>query len=90
MVFSNYTRYVDALLLLSLKIGEINGEHVVTSTSWVSSKVLTELQQMGYLDYAEMSGNYVISKSGRQVLSQVKYAPWGTIDVNMSPPSVKA
>lgn len=85
MVFPSYTRYVDALLLLSLKVGEFNGEEVVTSTSCVSSSVLTELQEMGYLCFAEMSGKYVITKKGRQVLDQVKYAPWGTIDVQMSP-----
>ncbi len=87
MVLSSYTRYVDALLLLSINVGEKNGEEVVISTSCVSSTVLSELQEMGYLDHAEMSGNFVISKKGRQVLKQVKYAPWGTIDVQMSPPS---
>lgn len=89
MVFPSFTRYVDALLLLSLNVGEINGEQVVTSTSCVPSKVLTELYDMKYLEYAEKSGNYVISKKGRQVLDQIKHAPWGIIDIQLSPPPVQ-
>ncbi len=89
MDFPSYTRYVDALLLLSLKIGEISGEQVVTSPSCVSSTILTALHDMGYLEFGKMSGNYVITAKGQQVLDQVKHAPWGIIDINMSPPVVQ-
>jgi ribosomal protein S19E (S16A) len=76
MGYPNNSRHMDALLLLPLKVKEVNGERVIKSTSCISSKLMNELTDMGYIDFSSGGGNYIITDKGKQILNQIKQAPW--------------
>ena len=69
------SRYIDALLLLSLRANEVEGERVVSSTSCISSAVLVDMTELSFIDYSKRSGNYVITDKGMLTLKYVK-KPW--------------
>lgn len=84
-----YSRYVDALLILSLKVTEREGEGVIATTSCISSTVLNDLVDMGFIEYAQGSGDFVFTEKGSMILDQVKQAPWGAIDIFWSSPTIQ-
>ena len=75
-MYSDNSKFLDALLLLSLRVREVNDERIVTSTSCLSSALLGDMIDHQLLDYAQSSGNYVITEKGRLMLSRLKEAPW--------------
>lgn len=84
----SYSRYIDALILLSLKVKEIDGEKVIKSTSCISSSVMNDLLAMEFIEYAQNSGNYVFTDKGLSVLNQIKEAPWGSVDIYWASPHI--
>lgn len=80
------SRYIDAMLLLSLKVKEENGEKVIKSTSCISSSIMRDLIDMKLIDYAQFSGDYVFTEKGLNVLKQIREAPWGEIDIYWASP----
>ena len=76
MMYIDNSRFLDALLLLSLRVRDVNNEKVVTSTSCLSSTLLGDMVDEELIDYAQNSGNYVITEKGRLLLSRLKEAPW--------------
>ena len=82
----SHSIYIDALILLSLKVKEENDEKVIKSTSCVSSTILNDLVDMELIDYAQYSGDYVFTEKGLNVLNQIKEAPWGSIDIYWASP----
>jgi hypothetical protein len=75
MELQGSSRYIDALLLLSLRMKKVNDEEVVGSTSCLSSALLGDLTDHGYIGYAQRSGNYTITEKGRLILSRIKEVP---------------
>lgn len=75
-MYSDNSRYLDALLLLSLRVREVNDEKIITSTSCLSSALLGDMIDNQLIDYAQGSGNYMITEKGGLLLSRLKGAPW--------------
>ena len=75
MEYVNNSRYLDALLLLSLRAREEDGELVVDSTSCFSSGLLGDMTELGYIGYSERHNCYTITEKGKLTLRYVKQ-PW--------------
>ena len=75
MEYVDTSRYMDALLLLSLRAREVEDEHVIDSTSCFSSSLLGDLTELGYIRYSKRDSCYVITDKGKLTLKYVK-KPW--------------
>ncbi len=84
MGFVDNTRYMDALLLLSLRATEVDGELVINSTSCISAAVLGDMTDMELIDHSKNSGNYVITEKGKMTLKYVKQ-PWNDKYIHTKP-----
>jgi len=84
MEFVDTTRYTDALLLLSLRATEVDGELVINSTSCISAAVLGDMTDMALIDHSKNSGNYVITDKGKLTLKYVK-KPWNDKYIRTKP-----
>ncbi len=86
MEFVDNSRYMDALLLLSLRARKVGEEHVIDSTKCFSNSLLGDLTELGYIDYSKRQRSYIITEKGKLTLRYVK-KPWNTSNMSKWPPS---
>ncbi len=83
MEYVDDSRYIDALLLLSLRARE-EEEYIIDSTSCFSSMLLKDLTKMGYINYSKQSRGYTITEKGKLTLKYVK-KPWNAKNMRKGP-----
>ena len=85
MEYVDNSRYMDALLLLSLRAREVEEEQIIDSTSCFSSLLLNDLTELGYIDYSKRSRSYIITEKGKLTLKNVK-KPWNAQNMRKGSP----